>query len=178
MRHGILQNLLARGKQQRTHHRTPLLRNARQATQPRTPQQVDKEGLDRVIGMVRHRNGRISLRDAQLLKPGIAQTTSCHLHRLARTLHLGLGIEAAVVVRHTILRRHTRYELLILIALGTAQTEIAMRHTDPIARLDKQRQHDHRIDTARDGQQQPILGRKELMLGNILLKTSLQRHHL
>ena len=99
---GVFENLLARGEHERTDDLADLGRNARQPAQPRAAQQVDEERLDRVVGMVGDRHGRIAVFAAQTVEPRVAQPPGRHLHRLARAVHLRGRLEPFVVERHAV----------------------------------------------------------------------------
>ena len=171
LRHGVFQNLAARSEHQRSHHPSHAGADPRQPAQPRTAQQVDEKGLDRVVGVVRHGDGRIAVLAPQLLEPRIAQPAGRHLHRLARALHFGRRVEPPVVARHAVAGRLARYGHLVLVALGAAQLEIAVRHAEPIAQRGHERQQHHRIDAARNGQQNTVVAGKEPVALDVGLKT-------
>ena len=170
LRYGELENLLARGEEQRADDAADLGRDARQPAQPRTAQQVDEEGLNRVVGMVRHGDGRIVVLTAQLVEPGVAQAAGRHLHRFARTLHLGGRVEAAVVAGDAVAGGLPGYEHLILVAFGAAQLEVAVGDPHLVAAADEEREHDHRIHAARDGQQHASARGKQFVFGDVALK--------
>ena len=126
LRHGVFQNLAARSEHQRPHHPSHAGADPRQPAQPRTAQQVDEKGLDRVVGVVRHGDGRIAVLAPQLLAPRIAQPASRHLHRLARALHFGRRVEPPVVARHAVAGRLARYDHLVLVALGAGKEPVTL----------------------------------------------------
>ena len=169
--YGIFEDLLARSEHQRTDDPAHLRRDARQPAQPRAAQQVDEERLDRVVGMVGDRHGRVALPAAQGVEPRIAQASCRHFHRLARALHFGRGFEPLVVKLHAVLLRFLFHQHLVLFALGTPQLEIAVRHAHRIAAAGEKRQHDHRIHAPRNGQQDAVVVRRQVILGDIPLES-------
>ena len=122
--------------------------------------------------MVSHRDCGISLLVAQLVKPLVAQTACRHLHRVARALHFAQSIEIFGVAYHAKACRLTQHHLGIFVALGTAQSKVAVCHTDIVAKTHKYRQHNHRIDATRHRKQYFIFVREEFVSLDITLKTS------
>ena len=169
-RHGEFENLLARGEHERAYDAPHLGRDARQAAQPRAAQQVDEEGLNRVVGVVCHGDGRIVVLAAQFVEPGVAQTAGGHLHRFARTLHLGGRVEAAVVAGHAVAGGLVGHEHLVFVALGAAQLEVAVGDPHLVAAADEEREHDHRVDAARDGEQDASARGEQLVFGDVALE--------
>ena len=161
VRHGVFENLLARGEHQGPDHTAVLHRYARQAAQPRAAQQIDEEGLDRVVGVVRHGHGRVAVRAAQLVEPGVAQAPRRDLHRVARALHFGRGVEPSVVEGHAVACGLLLDEHFVLVALGAAQLEVAVGHARAVSRRGEEPQHDHRVHAARYGEQYAVVGRHE-----------------
>ena len=167
---GILHNLLACGKHQRSDHATHLLVYARQTSQSRATQQIDKESLYRVVYVVCDGDYRVAVLLAQLGKPRVAQAAGCHLHRFARALHLAHGVEAAVVALDAIFACVLLYQYLILVALCSTQREVAVRHAHRVAAIHTERHQHHRIHSTRYGEQNLILRRKEFFARDVLLK--------
>ncbi len=93
--------------------------------------------------MVRYGYDVVSVLVAQRAKPGVTQPPCGHLHRLARSLHLALSVEASVEQLHAVAPRLFRNQRLVLVALLPAQLEIAVRHAEAIARRRKERHHYH-----------------------------------
>ncbi len=162
-RYGVLEDLLARGEHQRADDAPGLHGDARQAAQAGAAQQVDEEGLDRVVGVVGHRHRGVALRAAQLVEPGVAQPPRGHLHRLARALHLGRRLEAAVVEGHAPQPRLLLDQQLVLVALGAPQLEVAVGDPHAVARAGEEVEQHHRVDAPRDGEQDAVVGRRQLV---------------
>ena len=121
--------------------------------------------------MVGDRHGRIAVFAAQKVEPRVAQPPGRHFHRLARALHFGRGFEPLVVKLHAVLLRFLFHQHLVLFALGTPQLEIAVRHAHRIAAAGEKRQHDHRIHAPRNGQQDAVVVRRQVILGDIPLES-------
>ena len=128
-----------------------------QASQARATQQVDEEGLNRIVYVVCYGYHRVAILVAQLLKPAISQTTCCHLHRLARKLHLCGGVETAVVALNAIFSGTLLHQYLVLVALRATQLEVAVCHAHIVAAVYAERHQYHRIHSARYGQQYLVL---------------------
>ncbi|CCZ76286.1 unknown [Alistipes finegoldii CAG:68] len=168
---GVLQNLLARSEHQRSDDLADLRRNARQPAQARAAQQVDEERLDRVVGMVGDRHHRVAVFAAQGVEPCVAQPPGGHLHRLARALHFGRRFEAFVVELDAVFPCLFLHQHLILVALRAPQLEIAVRHADPVAAAREERQHDHRVHAARNGQQNAVVVRRQIVVGDVFAES-------
>ena len=120
--------------------------------------------------MVGHRNGRVAVFEPQLLEPRVAQAPRRHFHGFARAFHLGERVEAAVVALHAQPGRFFGHQRFVFVAFGAPQLEVAVRHAHPVAAPGEKPQHDHRIHTARYGQQHPVVGRQQSVLLYIMFK--------
>ena len=174
----IVQNLLARGEEQRPDQPPVGHTDSGQSAQPGAAQQVDEKSLHRIVAVVGNGDVRITVFVAEAVEPVVAQPPRSHLHRFPGTLHLPERIEADVVVRYTELFGTLRHQLFVLFGLGAPQLEIAVRYADPVTRLGEQRQHHHRIDTAADSQQDAIPVRADVMLGHIIFEFTQQSLHI
>ena len=175
---GVFENFLARREQQRADHLSDLCRDSRQPPQPGSAQQVDEKGFDRVVGMVGDGDGRVAVLAAQGVEPCVAQPPGRHLHRLARALHFGPGLEAPVVERRAVLFGLVFHQHFVLVALCAAQLEVAVGHAHPVAAAGEQREHDHRVHAARDGEQDFVVVRGEVVLVDVALKRVQKIHNM
>ena len=130
---GIVEYLLACGKHQRAHDASHLLVYARKTSETCASHQVDEEGLYRVVDVVCYGDGGIVKLLAELGKPGVAQTACSHLHRFARELHLGLGVETSVVALDAIAAGCLLHQYLIFVTLGSTQAEVAVCNAHVVA---------------------------------------------
>ena len=135
----VLENILACGVEQWSHHLAILAVYARQASQTRASQQIYEECLYRIVGVVCNGNHIVTLLLAQLVKPLIAQPTRSHLHRVARSLHLASSVKALRVAHNAQLLALPLHHLCILIALFSPQAEVTVSHTHIVAQPYKYR---------------------------------------
>ena len=168
--YGVFEDVLARSEHQRADQLPGMGGDARQTPQAGAAQQVDEEGFDRVVDVVGDGYHRVTVLAAQFVEPGVAQPPCGHFHRFARALHLAFGVEAFVVPGHAVLLRLAAYEFLVLFALHAPQLEIAVGHADAIAASHEEREHDHRVHAARNGQQDEILRSCQLVAADVALE--------
>ena len=128
--------------------------------------------------MVGDGDGRVAVFAAQGVEPRVAQPPGRHLHRLARALHLGLGLETPVVERRAVFFRFVLHQHFVLVALRAAQLEIAVGDAHPVAAAGEQREHDHRVHAARDGEQDAVVVRGEVVLVDVALKRVQKIHNM
>ena len=126
--------------------------------------------------MVGNGHGGVAFGMAQLVEPGVAQPPGGHLHRLAGALHLGRGLEAAVVPGDSVPCGLVPDEEFVLVALGAPELEVAVRDAHRVSAADEEREHDHRVHAARDGQQDAVVVRHEVVLVDVALKGFDQCH--
>ena len=168
--YGVFEDVLARSEHQRADQLPGMGGDPRQTPQAGAAQQVDEEGFDRVVDVVGDGYHRVTVLAAQFVEPGVAQPPCGHFHRFARALHLAFGVEAFVVPGHAVLLRLAAYEFLVLFALHAPQLEIAVGHADAIAASHEEREHDHRVHAARNGQQDEILRSCQLVAADVALE--------
>ena len=168
---GELGDLAACGEHQRPHDVPHLIAYSRQAAQSRAAQQIDEEGLDRVVDMVGDGYDRVSVFPAQIVEPCISQPPCRHLHRLARALHLAYGVETFVVAYDAVLAGRLEYHRFVLVTLLPAQLEVAVGHTHVVAAVEAERHEHHRIDASRYREQYLVLTREELVVAYVCLKS-------
>ena len=175
--YGIFEDVPPRGEHQGADDPPDLGADAGQPPQPRAAQQVDEESFDRVVGVVRDRDERIAVLAAEGVEPTITEAPGRHLDRLARALDLGHRVEAAVVEGYAPAFRLALYERFVLFAFAAPKLEVAVGDTHAVAAVHEQREHDHRIHAARDGQQNTVVGSRQFMPGHITPESFEQVHN-
>ena len=108
----------------------------------------------------------------------VMAATLCHLkaleleaHPVALNLHaLRLGLTSKAVRLLACANDGRERGFLVLFALHAPQLEIAVGHADAIAASHEEREHDHRVHAARNGQQDEILRSCQLVAADVALE--------
>ena len=115
-----------------------------ESTQACATHQVEQQGFRIVVGMMRDGKCPYSRRPP----PAVAQLAASHLDRFAGLGHTGRHIEMPDGERYPHLSAQVAAELLVAVALGSAQMEIAVICLDLDTEAHKYPQQCHRVGTS------------------------------
>ena len=133
-------------------------------------EEVEEEGLDRVVGMVCGGHAAVAVAAAEVGKEGVAQLAGGFLDALAVGGGIVAGVEVGRVERHAQLLGKIGHEALVAVAVAGAQMEVAMGYGEAEAGEVGQTDHAHRIAAATNGQQHLATLGEEVLLSDVVFE--------
>ena len=148
----IVQDVGAVYCEQRTQNVGAIVKtHPRKATNTSAANEVEQEGFDIVVGMMRH--GR---RSGVLRKPSIAQTTGGHFNAFPSAAGFGEGVEMLHLKRHIPLLTEAAHKGFVAIALLPSEVEVAMQGGDRDAQFLQHQEQRHRVGTTAQRTKKPL----------------------
>ena len=137
----------------------------------RSTEEVEEEGLDGVVAVVRRGDGGETVLAAEVGEEGVAEFACRLLDALAVGFGIGPRVEIGGEERDTQGSGSVANKALVAVAVARTEMEVAMGYRKGDSGTPTKMQHRHRVAAATDGKQHLIPERKEVLLFDIVAKT-------
>ena len=138
-------------------------------------EEVEEEGLDGVVAMVRYGDAGVALALAKGCEPAVAKVARRLLEAHGVLLGVEVGVEIDGVERDVVRLGQAVDKLLVAVAVAGAQVEIAMGHGEGYAGAATEVEHDHGVAATANSEQHLLPRREEVLLAEVV--DELLQHH-
>ncbi len=155
---GVLFNFVPHSKHERSDHIPRADRNAMQARDAGTPDEIDQEGFSLVAEMMCRCHYLIAVFRSDLFKPVIAEFPGCHLDGDPFKFCHFQGAKPCRVEWNIHARCYFLDELFVVVTLSSSKAKVAMGNSKMVTGLTDQVSHDHGIHSSTNGEQHRFAG--------------------